>query len=295
MRDSLPCETPLKLAICSWCSGIGGGAARMESYYHRFYDRRLIDPHLISLIQRPKTGPEYDQKMPHIPLNQSNRFKHLVSILQDFDIIQFQGGFDPIVCEASKFVKRPHVLIEVLHNIERGGLYQEIDGIIGVSKAVQKKQQDDDRCVTILNGVDLDLFPFLPERKFSDKIILLQIARRAKMAVNLDDLAADLVAMHPSIELWIVGDWVGESTEQVKFLGIQENVADLYQRAHFTVLLSKEEPFGLVAIESMASGTPVIISNSGGFCDIITDASHGFLVDGPTNEQALRVIDEAIS
>jgi hypothetical protein len=267
----------------------------METYYHRFYNRDLIEPHLISLNRRPASGAEYDKTVPHIPLNQSNRFEHLVSVLQDFDVIQFQGSFDPLVCEASKFVKRPHVLIEVLHNIERGGLYQEIDGIIGVSHAVQKIQQDDERCITILNGVDLDLFPFSIEQKPTDKIILLQVARRSKLAVSLEELAADLITMHPSIELWIVGDWVGESTEQVKFLGIREDVAELYRQAHFTVLLSKEEPFGLVAIESMASGTPVIVSNSGGFRDIITDSSHGFLVDRPTKEQALLVLHDAIS
>ena len=186
------------------------------------------------------------------------------------------------------------MLVEVLHNIEAGGLYPEIDGIIGVSEAVRNVQRAGVNYRTILNGVDLDRFPFSDKEKRKDKIILLQIPRRSKMGVNLDELATELAARNPAIELWIVGDWVGESTEQVKFLGIRQDVAELYRSAHFTVLLSKEEPFGLVAVESMAAGTPVIVSNSGGFRDIITDPSHGFLVDGPDREQALKVIRQAI-
>jgi glycosyltransferase involved in cell wall biosynthesis len=288
-------DKPLKLAICSWCYGIGGGAARMEAYYHRFYNRELIEPHIIGLVSRPSSGPEYDSSLPFIQLDQSRRFEHLVALLQNFDVIQFQGSFDPLVCEASKFVKRPHVLLEVLHNIEQGGMYEEIDGIIGVSEAVRKVQLPDRNYRTILNGIDLDLFPFSDKEKSNDKIILLQVARRSKMAINLDELAEDLAAIHPAIELWIAGDWIGQSTERVKFLGIRQDIADLYRLAHFTVLLSKEEPFGLAAVESMAVGTPVILSNSGGFVDIVSDPSQGFLVDGPDRQQALAAISQAIA
>jgi glycosyltransferase involved in cell wall biosynthesis len=49
------------------------------------------------------------------------------------------------------------------------------------------------------------------------------------------------------------------------------NASDIF------VLPSLDESFGVVLIESMACGTPVIGTNVGGISEIITSSSHGFL------------------
>ncbi len=266
----------------------------MEAYYHQLYNRELFDPHLISLVKRPEGQPEYDSQIPFIQINQQDRFRHLLSILQDFDVIQFQGGFNPLVCQVSKYLNNPHVLLEVLHNVEPGGLYQNIDGIIGVSNAVGSEQNQKEKYRTILNGINLDLFPFDSESKSKNKIIFLQVARRSKIAINLDQIAAEVLALDPRIELWIVGDEIGVSSERIKFFSFTENIAELYRSAHFLVLLSQFEPFGLVVIESMASGTPAIVSQSGGLLDIVNDNETGFFVEGPTLENTVAAIKLAL-
>jgi glycosyltransferase involved in cell wall biosynthesis len=49
-----------------------------------------------------------------------------------------------------------------------------------------------------------------------------------------------------------------------------------------TVMLSHwEEPFRLVAIESLAAGTPVIASPNGALPEIVEDGIDGFIVDSP--------------
>jgi len=49
-----------------------------------------------------------------------------------------------------------------------------------------------------------------------------------------------------------------------------------------TVMLSRwPEPFGLVAIESLAVGTPVIAARSGALPEIVVDGVDGFVVDDP--------------
>ena len=50
------------------------------------------------------------------------------------------------------------------------------------------------------------------------------------------------------------------------------------------------EPFGLVMIEAMACGTPVIACRSGSVPEVIEDGVTGFIVDN--EEQAIRAVNE---
>jgi glycosyltransferase involved in cell wall biosynthesis len=57
-----------------------------------------------------------------------------------------------------------------------------------------------------------------------------------------------------------------------------EELRALYQQAAAVVLPSDEEGFGMVVVEAMACGVPVVSTRSGGPEGIITDAEDGFLV-----------------
>lgn len=58
-----------------------------------------------------------------------------------------------------------------------------------------------------------------------------------------------------------------------------EKLASLYREAVASILTSDEEGFGLVVVEAMASGVPVVATRCGGPEEIITDEVDGFLVD----------------
>ncbi len=76
--------------------------------------------------------------------------------------------------------------------------------------------------------------------------------------------------------------------DDIVFLGSrpQEDLATLYQAVDFVVIPSRYESFGLVAIEAMASGTPVIASRAGGLPYSVRDGVAGLLVC-PGNAVAL--------
>lgn len=92
----------------------------------------------------------------------------------------------------------------------------------------------------------------------------------------------------PGVRLAMVGG--GPSQEQLKrhfrgtptsfagFLRGDELVA-AYRAADVFLFPSTTETFGLVALEAMACGVPVIAANTGGVLDIISDGENGLLFD----------------
>ena len=79
--------------------------------------------------------------------------------------------------------------------------------------------------------------------------------------------------------------------ERVRFLGYveDETLAGLYANATLFVLPSQDEGFGLPALEAMASGTPVIVSNGGALPEIVGKAGLIFCLSNPVGlKNALR-------
>ncbi|MFQ5915126.1 MAG: glycosyltransferase, partial [Nitrospinota bacterium] len=73
-----------------------------------------------------------------------------------------------------------------------------------------------------------------------------------------------------------------ECDKQVIFVGQLDGEAkkQWYQHARATLFpIRWGEPFGLVAIESLACGTPVLAMKKGALPEIVTDGETGFLVD----------------
>ncbi|HLP87551.1 MAG TPA: glycosyltransferase family 4 protein [Nostocaceae cyanobacterium] len=78
-----------------------------------------------------------------------------------------------------------------------------------------------------------------------------------------------------------------EITNSVQFLNHLTNPVPLYQLSDVTVLCSlHSEPFGRCIVESMACGTPVVASRTGGITEILTQDFQGMLFE-PGNIQDL--------
>ena len=65
--------------------------------------------------------------------------------------------------------------------------------------------------------------------------------------------------------------------DRVLFLGKQDSVAELLACADLMLLTSRSESFGLVALEAMASGVPVVATDTGGLPEVIEHGVTGYL------------------
>ena len=74
--------------------------------------------------------------------------------------------------------------------------------------------------------------------------------------------------------------------ETIRYAGYSKEIEKLFAAADFTVVASAYEPFGLVGVESVMCGTPVIFPSSIGCCDAL--APHAKFVFAPDDEADLR-------
>ena len=65
--------------------------------------------------------------------------------------------------------------------------------------------------------------------------------------------------------------------DKVSFRGIVDEVTEVLAEAHLLLLPSSSESFGLVALEAMAAGLPVVASDVGGLPEVVEHGVTGFL------------------
>ncbi len=83
--------------------------------------------------------------------------------------------------------------------------------------------------------------------------------------------------------------------DRVTFVGVVDRVAPLLQAANLLLLPSQTESFGLVALEAMASGVPVVASDVGGLPEVVEHGVTGFLAPVGDVEQMARYAVQILS
>ena len=83
-----------------------------------------------------------------------------------------------------------------------------------------------------------------------------------------------------------------KNSEKVEFLGsvTDEELGKLYAGAKALIFCALDEDFGMVPVEAMAHGTPVIGLAQGGVVETVVDGKTGVLFDEPTVESLVGAI-----
>ena len=119
----------------------------------------------------------------------------------------------------------------------------------------------------IYNGIKLDSFTYR-EKKENYFVFLSKVSWKVKNV----DLAIRLAKVM-RFKLIVAGGWKLSFRKNIKFIGEVDDreKAKLLAGARALIFPTNwEEPFGLVTIEALASGTPVITTNKGAMPELVT-------------------------
>lgn len=221
----------------------------------------------------------------------------------DFDIIH--SHMAPAAISYANFVKTPTV--HTLHDTftkdrEQLFVHGRHQRYVSISNAQREPRLALNYVATIYNGIDTSAFKFYPKPqeppylaflgRFSPEKgahIAISIAKKTgyclKMAGRIQEV--DREYYHSEISPYIDG-------EQIQYFGeanhVQKN--ELMGNAVATLFpIQWREPFGLVMVESMVSGTPVIAMEMGSTPEIIVPGKTGFLCKSV--EECIAAIEPA--
>lgn len=174
-----------------------------------------------------------------------------------------------------------------------------------------------DRALTTVVPNPFDPERFNPEGRRRDRT-----AARRSLRIGEDELAILFVANelhrkgfgqlvealaltgHRHLTLHVVGKaQLGPYRRSIRHLGLEDrvhyhgpsrDVAWQFAAADLMVLPTQYEPFGLVIIEALASGVPVITSRVAGASEAVLPGRTGLILEDPYDvEELARLIDEA--
>lgn len=227
---------------------------------------------------------------------------------------------------ASKFVKIPTIITEhdpfqlsSLKHWLKKKLISHVKGMITISHdndQLTKKLFPElkNRTRLIHNGIDVTAFSsqllsfsesdreklrkdVLQSDKKTDVIITIAELHPRKGLMTLLESAKLLTEQEQNFMLIIVGK--GEQEAELRqyiaknnlenhalLLGYRYDIPQLLAGSDLFILPSLHEAFGLVILEAMAAGLPIVATRSGGIPDIITEEENGILVP-PKDSNAL--------
>jgi len=184
-------------------------------------------------------------------------------------------------------------------------LYNEFKqlGFVSISFAQRKALPELEIFENVYNGIDLSRWKFNPEGGdgfcWSGRVIREKGTHKAMRIASEMGLRLDLAGFVYEADRHNEGSYWNQKAKPLLSDDITlnyipyEEMSEFYGKSKaFINTLDWEEPFGLVMIEAMACGTPVIAFDRGSVREVVKDGVTGFIVkDEDEMKEAIRKID----
>jgi|Deesub1362A_J573_1020465.scaffolds.fasta_scaffold00023_15 N-acetyl-alpha-D-glucosaminyl L-malate synthase BshA len=174
------------------------------------------------------------------------------------------------------------------------------DKIIAVSEYLRKEAIEmgvnEDKIIVVYGGI-----PRAIRRKNvepEDSICFIGSLVKQKGVDILINAVRKVKKSRPNVKLYIVGDGkerkkleaLSKYDPDIYFTGEVGDLSEVLSKCKVMVLPSREEGFGLVLLEAMVAGVPVVATNVGGIPEIIEDGVNGLLVESEDPDGLARAI-----
>lgn len=187
---------------------------------------------------------------------------------QFYDLTKFSIEESDMVTAVSQSLKEESIRIfklekdiRVIYNFVDPEVYHRIS----VPGLKERFAEPDEKVIIHVSN-------FRPVKRLKDVVDIFSLIRKAIPAKLL--MVGD-GPDGPAIHQYI--DSIGLS-ESVRFLGKQEWIIELLSISDLCLLPSEKESFGLVALEAMACGVPVVATKTGGLPEVVRDGDNGYLL-----------------
>jgi hypothetical protein len=278
---------PISVVLCSYSHGLGNGIAHVDQDLAAGFDPSLIAMrHVVIRADWPGGRRETLGRALHISL--ADAYDVLREDLATADILHVNGAFDPVACHAAGAAGVPAV-VEVMHQVETGGLHEDIDLVVCVSELVRSVQTHA-RTQVVHNGIDTEKFAFQTGRRDADLIHVIQVSNRSKKQHHeLGEVARELG--NPALRAHMVGD--RRPVAGTDSLGLVRDMPRVYHQADLHFLIESKAALGLVFLEGLACGTLPVLSGDSGLAAIVRQERAGWVVDPAVTGQELDALRSA--
>ncbi len=223
---------------------------------------------------------------------------------EKIDVVHAHVARDyPVVAAAAWRVPAVRVVFtrHLLFPVKRHALYRRVDGWLAPTAQILETLEPlkPKRAAVIPNWVDPGRFEFRPHDVHDP--VTVGLLGQISPHKGHDDAIDALRLLGSGFRLLIAGTGEEEYVQSLKRKAAGLSVEfpgfvaapDFFPLIDVLAVPSWEEPFGIVLLEAMASGIPMVATNRGGPLDIVTSGEHGVLVP-PRDPAALAAAIRAL-